>query len=152
MRFLRRGTCRAVGHHHPGQNRHQCSTKAMKTNGQDRKATPAGLWPESKKRKAALAARGRSTAEVRHGLSVPTGKPAGMAASGHPCGALRPGQITPGRQVGRPLSPARVRAMPEPFVVIERPKKPSIRKKAAQHRAQNGQHGTGEAAGRVFRE
>ena len=28
MRFLRRGTCRAVGHHHPDQNRHQCSTKA----------------------------------------------------------------------------------------------------------------------------
>ncbi len=46
-----------------------------------------------------------------------------MAASGHPCGALRPGQITPGRQVGRPLSPARVRAMPERFVGIERPQK-----------------------------
>nr|BAV17709.1 hypothetical protein [Achromobacter xylosoxidans] len=57
-----------------------------------------------------------------------------MAASGHPYGALRPGQITPGRQVGRPLSPARVRAMPEPFAVIERPQKPSIRKKAGQHR------------------
>lgn len=26
-------------------------------------------------------------AEVRHGLSVPTGKPVGMAASGHPAGA-----------------------------------------------------------------
>jgi len=67
------------------------------------------------------AARSRSTAEVRHCLSVPTGKPAGMAASGHPCGALRPGQITPGRQVGRPLSPARVRAMPETMVEFERP-------------------------------
>ena len=77
---------------------------------------------------AALAARCGSTTEVRHGLSVPTGKPAGMAASGHPCGALRPGQITPGRQVGRPLSPARVRAMPERFVVIERPKNRFIRK------------------------
>jgi len=67
---------------------------------------------------------------VRHGLSVPTGKPADMAASGHPCGALRPGQNAPGRQVGRPLSPARVRAMPERFVVIERPKNRFIRKKA----------------------
>ncbi len=75
------------------------------------------------KNKARQAARCRSTAKVRHCLSVPTGKPAGMAASGHPCGALRPGQITPGRQVGRPLSPARVRAMPERFVVIVRPQK-----------------------------
>ena len=73
------------------------------------------------KNKARQAAQCGSSAEVRHCLSVPTGKPAGMAASGHPCGALRPGQITPGRQVGRPLSPARVRAMPETFVVIERP-------------------------------
>jgi hypothetical protein len=73
------------------------------------------------KNKARQAARCESNAEVRHCLSVPTGKPAGMAASGHPCGALRPGQITPGRQVGRPFSPARVRAMPETFVVIERP-------------------------------
>jgi len=71
--------------------------------------------------KARQAARSGSTTEVRHCLSVPTGKPAGMAASGHPCGALRPGQITPGRQVGRPLSPARVRAMPETLVEFEMP-------------------------------
>lgn len=57
------------------------------------------------KRSAALAARGSSTAEVRHGLSVPTGKPADMAASGHPCGALRPGRITPGRLRQPPAQP-----------------------------------------------
>ena len=88
--------------------------------------------------------------EVRHGLSVPTGKPADMAASGHPCGALRPGQITPGRQVGRPLSPARVRAMPERFVVIERPKNRFIRKKAGQHRALNRLQRHTEAVRRAF--
>lgn len=42
---------------------------------------------------------------IRHGLSVPTGKPADMAASGHPCGALRPGQITPGRLRQPPAQP-----------------------------------------------
>lgn len=74
-----------------------------------------------------------------------------MAASGHPCGALRPGQNAPGRQVGRPLSPARVRAMPERFVVIERPQKPSIRKKAGRHRAENERQGYQEGRGEVFR-
>ena len=29
------------------KNRHQCGTNAMKTNSQGKKATPAGLWPES---------------------------------------------------------------------------------------------------------
>ena len=75
-----------------------------------------------------------------------------MAASGHPCGALRPGQITPGRQVGRPLSPARVRAMPERFLVIERPKNRLIRKKAGQHRAKNRRHGQQEGRREVFRD
>ena len=49
--FLKRGTCRAVGHHYPDQNRHLCGTKAMKTNSQDRKATPAGLWPGKQRTK-----------------------------------------------------------------------------------------------------
>tara|TARA_R110001583_G_C5670489_1_gene410867 strand:+ start:3726 stop:4055 length:330 start_codon:yes stop_codon:yes gene_type:complete len=57
-----------------------------------------------------------------------------MAASGHPYGALRPGQITPGRQVGRPLSPARVRAMPERFVWFESPKKPVYQEGGGKHR------------------
>jgi hypothetical protein len=56
--FLKRGTCRAVGHHYRDQNQHQCGTKAMKTNNQDKKATPADLWPENKERRAAPAARG----------------------------------------------------------------------------------------------
>ena len=102
--------------------------------------------------KARQAARSGSTTEVRHCLSVPTGKPAGMAASGHPCGALRPGQNAPGRQVGRPLSPARVRAMPKRFVVIERPKNRLIRKKAGQHRAKNRRQGQQEGRREVFRD
>ena len=73
-----------------------------------------------------------------------------MAASGHPCGALRPGQNAPGRQVGRPLSPARVRAMPERFVVIERPKNRFIRKKVGQHRALNGLQQRAEVARHAF--
>lgn len=56
-----------------------------------------------------------------------------MAASGHPCGALRPGQNAPGRQAGRPLSPARVRAMPERFVWFESPKNRFIRKEGGKH-------------------
>ena len=122
----KRGTCRAVRHHRRSQKR--ASPGRIGREDQNRQPTArrhltAGLRPGREERSAALAARDSSTAEVRHGLSVPTGKPAGMAASGHPCGALRPGQITPGRQVGRPLSPARVRAMPERFVVIVRPQK-----------------------------
>lgn len=128
---FKRGTCRAVWHHRRSQEQAspgRIGRKKVKRPTARRHLT-AGLRPGREKRSAALAARCSSTAEVRHGLSVPTGKPAGMAASGHPCGALRPGQITPGRQVGRPLSPARVRAMPEPFVVIERPQKPFSKKK-----------------------
>nr|BAV17710.1 hypothetical protein [Achromobacter xylosoxidans] len=58
MRFLRRGTCRAPGHHHPDQKGQQCGTKTVKTNSQNKKATPAGRWPENRERRAALAARG----------------------------------------------------------------------------------------------
>ena len=74
-----------------------------------------------------------------------------MAASGHPFGALKPGKITPGRLVGRPLSPAPVRAMPERSVVIERPKNRFIRIKAGQHRVLNDRQGNGEAAKKAFK-
>ncbi len=71
--------------------------------------------------------------EVRHGLSVPTGKPVGMAASGHP------------------LSPARVRAMPERFVWFESPKKPVYQEGGASIAARNRLQRCTEATRRAFK-
>jgi hypothetical protein len=64
-------------------------------------------WPSARKQNKGrhLPPMDDRPSEVKHGLSVPTGKPADMAASGHPFGALRPGQITPGRLRHPPAQP-----------------------------------------------
>ena len=106
-------------------------TKAAgQPNSQGKKASTAGLRPDGRTK------RGTCRAWLIDGR--------GKAWSKRP-------DRQAGRQVGRPLSPARVRAMPKRFVVIERPKNRLIRKKAGQHRAKNRRHGQQEGRREVFR-
>ena len=122
---LKRGTPRRVApppRPEPTAVRH----KAARQNQQPRqKALPAGLRPDRRTK------RGTCRAWLIDGRGKAWSK-------------------RPDRQAGRPLSPARVRAMPERFVVIERPKNRFIRKGVGQHRALNGLQQCAEAAKRAF--
>ena len=124
---MKRGTPRRVApppRQKPATVRHQGSRTA-KANNQGKKTSPAGLRPDGKTK------RGTCRAWLIDGRGKAWSK-------------------RPDRQAGRPLSPARVRAMPERFVVIERPKNRFIRKKVGQHRTLNGLQQCAEAAKRAF--